>query len=167
MLSQFNTCYSPCHWQAAKRILRTSDVKHAGWGNCGVDRRSYSGYTFTQIKCCYFLVIPKAKDCSTLFNGDWIYQHLRKRKGRYIPGHVLQWIGNQGSNMYQDLQRQSICGKLAHNSRTKHIDIRAHFIRQAIQDHRLKMEYLPTEYTIADVLTKALSTFKHENCVIG
>ncbi|KAG6461296.1 hypothetical protein O3G_MSEX012541 [Manduca sexta] len=63
-LAQFTTCLSHTHWISAKRVLRylkkTIDYRltfrktgksligysDADWGNCLIDRRSYSGYAF-------------------------------------------------------------------------------------------------------------------------
>lgn len=44
-----------------------------------------------------------------------------------------------------------------HHARSKHIDIRCHFIRDAISDGIIDIEYLPTERMPADMLTKAPS----------
>jgi hypothetical protein len=44
--------------------------------------------------------------------------------------------------------------------RSKHIAIRYHFIRQAVQD-QITLDYVPTDEQIADVLTKALKPIKH------
>lgn len=61
--------------------------------------------------------------------------------------------------------------ELAHNpvyhGRSKHIDVRHHFIREALQDQPIRLDYLPTEQMVADVLTKALGIGKHEYCVRG
>ena len=64
LLSQFNSCPQPIHWQGAKRILRylkgTSDLSlvykktgmpiiayaDANYANCPIDRKSYTGYLF-------------------------------------------------------------------------------------------------------------------------
>ena len=45
---------------------------------------------------------------------------------------------------------------IAH-ARTKHIDIRFHYIREAIRKGNIEIEYCPTEVMIADLLTKPLS----------
>jgi len=63
-LSQFNSCYTEAHWKAAKRVLRylkgTNNVglvyscssnpptmfTDADWGNCNLDRKSYTGHVF-------------------------------------------------------------------------------------------------------------------------
>ena len=41
------------------------------------------------------------------------------------------------------------------HSRTKHIDIRYHFIRQHVQDGTIQLEYIPTDQMLADILTKS------------
>ena len=43
-----------------------------------------------------------------------------------------------------------------YHPRTKHIDIRFHFIHWIIQDGSLHLIYCPTEDMLADTLTKAL-----------
>ena len=48
------------------------------------------------------------------------------------------------------------------HDRTKHIEVRYHFLRQVVDDGEIHLEYLPTGEQIADVLTKGLSREKHE-----
>ena len=47
-----------------------------------------------------------------------------------------------------------------YHARTKHIDIRFHFIRQTIANKQIIMIYCPTEDMVADILTKALPKYK-------
>ena len=49
------------------------------------------------------------------------------------------------------------------HARAKHIDIRHHFVREAIQDKVIWVQYIPTTEMTADSLTKALGREKHEN----
>lgn len=53
---------------------------------------------------------------------------------------------------------------LAHNpvfhSRTKHIDIRHHYICDEVAARRIELSYIPTDQMIADGLTKALTHVK-------
>ena len=53
--------------------------------------------------------------------------------------------------------------------RTKHIDIRHHFIREVLQDGVIDLCYCPTSEMIADLLTKPLSRnrFEHLRCSMG
>ena len=49
-----------------------------------------------------------------------------------------------------------IAENMINNKRTKHIDIRYHFIRHYIQDKAIRLDYVPTKLNIADLMTKAL-----------
>jgi len=40
------------------------------------------------------------------------------------------------------------------SQRSKHIDIRYHFVRDAIQFNEVNVKYCPTEEMLADILTK-------------
>ena len=42
------------------------------------------------------------------------------------------------------------------HQRTKHIDIRHHFVRERVESGDIKLEYIPTENQLADLLTKPL-----------
>ena len=48
------------------------------------------------------------------------------------------------------------------HSRTKHIDIRYHYVREAVQDNLINLRYCPTEEMTADVLTKSLPRERFE-----
>jgi hypothetical protein len=47
-------------------------------------------------------------------------------------------------------------------ARTKHIDIRYHFIREAVENSKINMQYIPTNDNIADIFTKPLAKAKFE-----
>ena len=48
------------------------------------------------------------------------------------------------------------------HARTKHIDIRYHFIREAVENGNINMQYIPTNNNIADIFTKPLAKAKFE-----
>ena len=48
------------------------------------------------------------------------------------------------------------------HARTKHIDIRYHYVREALQEGTIDLCYCPTEEMVADLLTKPLSKGKFE-----
>ena len=48
-------------------------------------------------------------------------------------------------------------------SRTKHIDIRHHFIRDLVEDKIINLEHVSTENQLADIFTKALDAVQFEN----
>lgn len=53
----------------------------------------------------------------------------------------------------------------AHHSRTKHIDIKHHFIRKEVEDGTVALKHVPTAKMVADILTKRLPRDKHNVCV--
>ena len=48
------------------------------------------------------------------------------------------------------------------HSRTKHIDIRHHFIRELVEDKIVSLEHVATENQLADIFTKALDANQFE-----
>ena len=53
------------------------------------------------------------------------------------------------------------------HSRTKHIGVRHHFIREKVADGEVEFTFCPTETMIADSLTKPLPRIKTELCREG
>ena len=49
------------------------------------------------------------------------------------------------------------------HSRTKHIDIRHHFIRDLVEDKVITLEHVATDLQLADIFTKALDATQFEN----
>uniref|UniRef100_A0AAV1V319 Polyprotein n=1 Tax=Peronospora matthiolae TaxID=2874970 RepID=A0AAV1V319_9STRA len=64
------------------------------------------------------------------------------------------WEDNQGAI--------ALAQKTGYHARTKHVDIRHHFIRKTIEAGTVALAYVDTKHQLADVLTKALGskTFK-------
>ena len=46
--------------------------------------------------------------------------------------------------------------------KTKHIDIKHHFIRDEIKNKRMRMEWVPTHLQLADIMTKPLKKLQYE-----
>ena len=49
--------------------------------------------------------------------------------------------------------------------RTKHIDLCYHFICEAIEDGKIKVDYIPTEENVSDIFTKPLPKPKFQHFV--
>ena len=54
-----------------------------------------------------------------------------------------------------------------YHARTKHIDIRFHFICQTVEDGSINLIYCPTDDMTADILTKALPRWKVATHALG
>ena len=54
-----------------------------------------------------------------------------------------------------------------YHSRTKHIDIKFHFLREKVASAVIVLEFRPTEEMVADGFTKALPRDKHTKFIKG
>ena len=43
------------------------------------------------------------------------------------------------------------------HKRTKHIDIRCHFVREKVEKNQAVLQYCPTQDMLADIMTKAIA----------
>lgn len=48
------------------------------------------------------------------------------------------------------------------HQRSKHIDIKYHFIRSEVQSGNVKLQYIPTDNNVADIFTKPATKVKLE-----
>jgi hypothetical protein len=189
VLSQFSNCYRKKHCTAAKRVLRylkgTIDKKliyrknqdnltcyvDADWVNCEIDRRSYTGSTFILSGAAFSWESRKQRTVA-LSSTEAEYMALSdaSKEAVFLIGYLKE-LGFQSLANVVVFNDNQGAGKLTENSvyhaRSKHIDVRYHFIRDAVKKHPIKILYLPTEKMIADVLTKALPKENHDRCILG
>ena len=133
----------------------------ADWGGDLSTRKSTSGYLF---KLCGGIVSWKTKKQPVIA--------LSSTKAEYIAlcsatqeavwlRRLLESIGfaqQEPTTTYEDNQGAIALSKNTKNhAQTKHIDIRYHYIREAIEKNNIMLEYCPTEQQTADILTKGLA----------
>lgn len=85
----------------------------------------------------------------------------------YLQRLICEITGECSSvTIFNDNQSaQKLAQNPVHHSRTKHIDVRYHFIRELVENNKIVLSYLPTEKMLADVLTKGLGRCNHQRCV--
>ena len=60
--------------------------------------------------------------------------------------------------IYEDnVAAEKLCKNNVHHARTKHIDIKHHFIREIVQQGQIEIKHLASSEMLADLLTKALA----------
>ena len=186
-LSQFSTCYAKDHWIAGKRVLRylRGTLNHgirfqrskrdlegftdADWGACIEDRRSYTGFAFILGGGPVSWEAKKQRTVA-LSSTEAEYMALTEatKEAIHLKG-FLEELGVRRDSSVVIFNDNQGAQKLAKNpifhARTKHIDIRHHFVREALEHGLVQLEYLCTEEMIADVLTKGLPGPKHQKCL--
>ena len=93
--------------------------------------------------------VAAAACCSQLL---WIRQHL-KDFGIHIKAIPL---------MYDNTSAVSMGKNPVHQKRTKHIDVRHHFLRDNVEKGNIVLTYCPTDEQIAHIFTKAVSKDQFE-----
>ncbi|KAH9654345.1 hypothetical protein KPL70_027718 [Citrus sinensis] len=77
----------------------------------------------------------------------WLQSVLKELQVPLIEIPII-WCDNTGA--------ASLAANPIHHSRTKHIEIDVHFVRDIISKGGVEVRYVPTEYQPADIFTKAL-----------
>lgn len=183
VLSQFNNCFSDVHWKAAKRVLRylkgtvdycitykktglsVTGFADADWASNEIDRRSYTGYVFkigNSITCWE----SRKQRTVALSSTEAEYMSLSDacKQALFIKTFLHECIGsNIEITIFNDNQSAlKLTESSMFHGRSKHIDIRHHFVREAVSNGAVKINYMPTSKMTADVLTKPLSVEKHK-----
>ena len=178
-LGRHNCDPKASHWVGVKRVMRylratqglgllysTSGgvVKPVGYSDsdfagCDETRRSTGAYAFF---VCGGLVTWKSKRQAlvTLSTAEAEYVALSEaaKEAIWIKRLITELQGSCGGATLREDNQAAI--RIAENpelhARTKHIDVRYHWIRDVIQSKEVKMEYCPTRDNVADALTKPL-----------
>lgn len=182
-LSQFNDNHSEIHWKSAKRILRylkgtksccltfqkggleIAAFADSDWGRNELDRRSYTGFVFRLGKSIVSWESRKQKTVA-LSSTEAEYMSLTDTcKEALFLRKFMKEILNKTLRVviYNDNQSaQKLCKNSMFHARTKHIDIRHHFIRENVSNGTIDVQYLCTNDMVADLLTKPLCKEKHD-----
>ena len=187
-LSQFNCCYQENHWKAIKRIFRylqgtlnigiiysssSSNLNLIGF--CDADyaadvdtRKSTSGFLVnlggSPVSWSSRLqksVATSTTEAEYIAIADCVkdiiwYKQLMKELKIPIKSTTKIMSDNQGAIK---LTKNSVFHK-----RTKHIDVRYHFIRDHQEKGEIQLHFIPTDKQPADMLTKCLYSPSLRKC---
>lgn len=183
-LSQYNMCFNQTHWNHLKRLLKylqktkkyglvfkKSDTNlhgyvDANWGSCSLDRRSYTGYSFILSGCVISYESRKQRTVA-LSSTEAEYMALSEacKEAIYLQNLMVE-MGVLDSKvpicLFSDNQSSiKLSANPLFHKRTKHIDIRHHFVRDCVVNKKIQVEYVSTSNMPADILTKSLCANKH------
>lgn len=182
-LSQFNSNYKREHWNMAKRVLRyikgtknigityqaNGDMESyadADWANCKIDRRSFTGYIFLLSKGPISWSSRKQRTVA-LSSTEAEYMALTEavKEAIYLKKLLteLKCEDLQSNTIYCDnAGTKKLAENAVYHSRTKHIDVRHHFIRENVKNKVIEIKHKRTEEMLADILTKGLPYPRHQ-----
>ena len=133
----------------------------ADWAGDVYDRKSTSGYLFmmsgapvswkTKKQTCVALSTAEAEYIALATATQEVRQLLKDLQNEQAKPTVI----------YEDNQFAiCIAQNPQYHSKTKHIDIKYHFVREKVLDNTIELCYCPTNDMLADALTKGLSCDK-------
>ena len=100
--------------------------------------------------------------------SEYVAETHAAKEGIWLGSFVNEITGKDNRPLTIKADNQGVIALAKDNkfhSRTKHIDLRYHFIREAVEEGKIKMEYVPTSKNVADIFTKALPRPKFEDLV--
>jgi len=182
-LSQFMVEPKSVHWSAGKHVLRylagTVDYgldyrrsdgvglvgfTDSDWAGCVRDRKSTSG-------CCFSL----GSAAVSWFSRKQRSVALSSAEAEYMAASQATcealWLRKLLVDLFDQELRPTViycdnqsCIQLSENpvfhDRSKHIEIKYHFIRDYVQRGAVELQYISTDEQVADVLTKSLGRGK-------
>lgn len=187
-LSQYCNNPGTQHWLGIKRIMRylqgTRNLKlcyvkddskeitgycDADWASDPVDRRSCTGYTFLFQNACLSWNSCKQQTvalstaeaeymamAAATQEALWLRQ-LRAELGQGEDGALLIHCDNQSAIRLASTD--------CYKPKTKHIDIRLHFLRENVVNFKVKFIFVNGANMVADNLTKGTTLEKHLFCI--
>lgn len=174
------------HEVGAKHVLRylagTKEVKlhyykcgqqiqgyaDADWGSNQVDRKSFTGFVFFLAGAAFSWESKKQHTVAlSSTEAEYIALATAAKEAVYLKRLIIE-IGcfdeMKPICIYGDNQSaQNLAKHCMYHSRSKHIDIRHHFIRDLLQNKEIIVKYMDTNELVADILTKNLKKQKHQS----
>ena len=152
----------------AKNGLCLEGYVDSDWGS-SPDRRSISGYCY-QLNDTGALNAPISwASCKQRIvalsstEAEYVAVTDAMKEGNYLRQLLADMTGSkkQAIRLHADNQGAIALSKNAvHHKRTKHIDIRYHFIRYEVDNNIVHLVYVPSDNNIADMFTKPLPSSK-------
>ncbi|XP_042056331.1 secreted RxLR effector protein 161-like [Salvia splendens] len=187
--SRYMADYGRQHWSALKWTLRylggASNLgilftdqgraeEEALQGYCDSDyaasidtRRSQTGYIFTLFGAaiCWKSSLQNVVALSTT-EAEYIALTSAVKEGKWLLGLVGEFnVQQTGVTIHCDNNGALCLAKhQMFHERSKHIDVRLHFIRDEVESGKVKLVKIGTTHNPADMLTKPLSKEKFRYC---
>jgi hypothetical protein len=131
----------------------------ADWGSNPINRRSTTGYV---VKLAHGAISWVSVNQKTIAHSSTEAEYMALSD----TSRQISWIKSLLYEIGFDIGPVVLCGdnqgslflaeKPAQDKRTKHIDIRFHYIKEVIENGKILLYFIPTFHQAADFLTKNL-----------
>ena len=187
IMSKFMSKPGQSHWKGVKRVQRyikrslnvglkfdasnqtSVDVigfTDADWAGDIIERKSTSGYVF---QICGGAVSWRSKRQEIVAlsstEAEYIALSFAAQELMWLRSYLKDLGYEQQSNLlYVDNQGAITLSKNPENhSRTKHNDVRYHFVRDLVDKEKIQIHYCPTNVMLADLMSKGLTVQAMKN----
>ena len=135
------------------------------WGNDQRDRKSQSGYLlYIHGNLCSWKSAKQDGVALSSANAEYVALSEGAREGIYFQNLLNECYGKKEQvYLYCDNTgaKKNAENELQHK-RSKHIDIRYHFIKDEVEKENISVEWINTEENLADIMTKPVSKKVHQ-----
>ena len=180
-VSRFNTNPGSAHWEVVKRIFRYLKGTRDLWltyggvakalvgyadadGSMSEDHKAISGYAFLVNGGAVSWSAKRQEIISlSTTESEYIVATYAAKEALWLCQLISQIfsVSLETTTLFSDNQSAiALTKEHQYHARTKHIDVRFHFIRWIVEDGKLRLIYCPTEEMVADIFTKALVSMK-------
>ncbi|KAF4621852.1 hypothetical protein D9613_012077 [Agrocybe pediades] len=180
-VSRFSKNPGVSHWEAVKWIFRYLKGTKELWlsyggtekeltgyadadGNMAEDRHAISGYAFLLHGGAVSWSTKRQEIISlSTTESEYIAATYAAKEALWLRSLISQLFDTtlDATALFSDNQSAIALTKdHQYHARTKHIDIRFHFIRWIVENGSLRLIYCPTDEMVADTFTKALPSPK-------
>jgi len=189
-LGQHTTAVGSQHWVAAKRVLRylkgTSDIgiKYTGNTNGSFRLVTYADADYAgdligrKSTTGNFFTLSHERDVNPI---DWTSKQQEvvatsSAESEFISAcyaaktimhfrQLLTDVGMEQKGPTIIMEDNQACIAMSENPglhrKTRHIDVRFHYLRDMVDKGNVKLVYVPTEHQLADLFTKPLYSMRH------
>lgn len=191
LVSRFMANPGKAHWQALKWILRyirgslgrvlvyggarnsrrTTAIEgfvDSDYAGCLDSRKSLTGFVFTAFGTAisWKASLQKVVALSTT-EAEYIALTEAVKESLWLEGIAKELkIQNEVITVHCDSQSAiDLSRNSVHHERTKHIDIKLHFVREVIGQGSVIVKKISTDHNPSDMITKALPSSKFFHCL--
>ena len=185
-LSRFNNNFQEQHWKSVKRIFRylkqtinykltftkDADSSVVGYSDASYhpekyDPRSVTGYVF-KFQGAAISWLSKRQSTIAISSMESEYYAITStaQEALWLKGFASELLIHTKGSILIYCDNKSAIDFAKNNNfshRSKHIDVRHHFLKQRIDNEEIKICFLPSSDMLADGFTKALASDSFSN----